>query len=167
MECPTLRDSFACKTIHESTRSWKTPVRAISGIVLIQQTEQENFVFTDYEITVEEAIKNNTVAPIQVKSAITVTRDGGVIKLNNRVFRAKRDDFDPPLVGQRYLLFLRFIPATGAYLAYGNGTFQLEAQKVVALGPAARDEMIKSSISDPFAFLSQVCTFATSDCQPK
>ncbi len=125
-----------------------------------QLTEEENFLFTDYQITVEEVIKNNAVAPIQVAGAITVTRDGGVVELNHRIFRAKRDDFDPPLVGQRYLLFLRFIPATGSYLAYGNGTFQLEAEKVLALGPAARDEMIKSGVSNPLSFLSQIRTFA-------
>ena len=132
-----------------------------------QLTEDERFVFTDYEISVEEVIKNNAGAPIQVASAITATRDGGVIELNNRVFRAKRDDFDPLLVGQRYLLFLRFIPATGSYLAYGNGAFQLEAKRVLALGPAARDEITKSGVSNPLTFLSKVRTFATSDCLGK
>ena len=130
-----------------------------------QLTEEENFVFTDYQITIEEVIKNQPVAPIQVASAITGTRDGGVIELNNRIFRAKRADFDPLFVGQRYLLFLRFIPATGSYLMYGNGTFQLEGQRVLALGPAARHEMIRSGISDPLSFMTQIRTFASSDCQ--
>jgi hypothetical protein len=132
-----------------------------------QLTADETFVFTDYRITVEEVIKNNAAAPIQVAGPLTATRDGGVIELNNRVFRARREDFDPPLVGQRYLLFLRFIPATGAYLTYGNGTFQLEAQRVGALGPAARTEITKSGFSSPPTFLSQIRTFATSDCRTK
>ncbi len=49
-------------------------------------------------------------------------------------------------------------------MAYGNGAFQLEAKRVLALGPVARDEITKDCFSDSLTFLSQVRTFATSDC---
>jgi hypothetical protein len=132
-----------------------------------QLTEEENFIFTDYQISVEEVIKNNIVEPIHLANAITGLRDGGAVELNNRIFRAKREDFDPPVVGQRYLLFLRFIPATGSYLMYGNGTFQLDSQRILALGPAARDELTKSGVSDSPSFLGQIRTFANRGCQGK
>ena len=132
-----------------------------------QLTDGKNFVFTDYQITVEEIIKDNAVAPIPTASVITGTRDGGAIELNNRIFWAKREDFDPPIVGQRYLLFLRFIPATGAYLMYGNGSFQLAAQRVLALGPASRDEVRRGGVEDSLAFLNQIRTYAGKDCQRK
>jgi len=130
-----------------------------------QLTDEGSFVFTDYQIIVQEVIKNNPVAPLQASGVITGTRDGGVIELNHRIFRAKREDFDPPVVGQRYLLFLRFIPATGAYLMYGNGTFQLDGQGILALGPAARAELEKNSTKDSAGFLSQIRVFANTDCQ--
>lgn len=130
-----------------------------------QLTDEGSFVFTDYQITVQEIIKNNSVAPLQASGVITGTRDGGVIELNNRIFRAKREDFDPPVVGQRYLLFLRFIPATGAYLMYGNGTFQLNGQGILALGPAARAELKKNSNKDSAGFLNEIRAFANTDCQ--
>jgi hypothetical protein len=98
---------------------------------------------------------------------ITGTRDGGVIELNDRIFRAKREDFDPPVVGRRYLLFLRFIPATSAYLMYGNGTFQVEGQRVLALGPASRDEVTRGGVEDSLTFLNQIRTYAGKDCQGK
>lgn len=130
-----------------------------------QLTDEGNFVFTDYQITVEEVIKNNAIAPMQTADVITGTRDGGSIELNNRIFRAKREDFDPPIVGQRYLLFLRFIPPTGAYLMYGNGTFQLDGSRVSALGPAARGELLKNGANGPDDFVTLIRSFAVSGCQ--
>ncbi len=129
-----------------------------------QLTEQGNFVFTDHDITVEEVIKNNAAAAIQQGSTITATRDGGVVEIDNRILRAKREDFEAPLVGKRYLLFLRFIPTTGSYLMYGNGTFQLEGDKVLALGPAARQELVNGGSKDVDDFLTGLRSFASSDC---
>jgi hypothetical protein len=132
-----------------------------------QLTEDENFIFTDHEITVEEVIKNNVAAPIQAADTITATRDGGVVELNNRILRAKRDDFDATLVGKRYLLFLQYIPATGSYLMYGNGAFQLEAERVIALGPGAREELLKGGSKDATGFLNEVRAFGKRGCQTK
>jgi hypothetical protein len=129
-----------------------------------QLTEEENFIFTDYQVSVEEVIKNNTLAPIEVGSAITSTRDGGAVKLNDRTFRARREDFDPPLLGQRYLLFLRFIPETGAYLMYGNGAFQLDGRKVIALGAASREVLLNEGSKDSLSFVAQIQSFATRGC---
>lgn len=132
-----------------------------------QLTEEGNFVFTDYQVTLEEVIKNNSSAPLRLAEKITTTRDGGVVELNNRIFRAKRSDFEPPLVAHRYLLFLRFIPTTGSYLMYGNGTFQLEDQKILALSADARHELLKDRATDALSFLSEIRIFAMSDCKVK
>lgn len=132
-----------------------------------QLTEEGNFIFTDYEITVEEVIKDNAAVPIQKDDTIVATRDGGAIRLDNRILRAKRDDFDPPLVGQRYLLFLRFIPVTGSYLTYGNGTFQLKDQNILALGPGARDELSKHPQKNASTFLEELRSFAGAYCSEK
>jgi hypothetical protein len=132
-----------------------------------QLTEEENFVFTDYQVTLEEVIKDNLSSPLRVADEITTTRDGGVVEINDRIFRAKRSDFEPPLIAHRYLLFLRFIPATGSYLMYGNGTFQLEDQKILALSPDARQELLKDGAKDRAVFLSEIRTFAVSDCKLK
>ncbi len=44
-----------------------------------QLTENEEFTFTDYEVTVEDVIKNNASSPTNAQSNITVTRPGGMI----------------------------------------------------------------------------------------
>jgi hypothetical protein len=129
-----------------------------------QLTEQGNFIFTDYEVIVDELIKNNLNSPIEVGSTIITTRDGGAIRINDRVLRAKRADFDPPVVGNRYLLFLRFIPKTSSYLMYGNGSFELQGDKMLALGPQARQELKQRATQDPLIFLNELRAFDTRDC---
>lgn len=127
-------------------------------------TEDEKFIFTDYQVIVEEVIKNNAASPLTPSSLITTTRDGGALILNNRTFRATQEGFDPPAVSKRYLLFLRFIPETDSYLMYGNGTFELAAQEVLALGAASRDEISKLGPPDVMSFLSDIRSYASSAC---
>lgn len=131
-----------------------------------QLTAEGTFVFTDHDLRVEEVIKNNTAAPIGPESTITVTRDGGVVQLNHRVLRAQ-PDFEPPVVGNRYLLFLRFIPVTGSYLMYGNGAFELNSQTIKALGSAARQELFKTNQTEPSSFIKEIRAFAATDCGRK
>ncbi len=96
-------------------------------------TEDENFVFSDYELNVEDILKNNSAHPIKVKS-ITVTRPGGAVVLGRRTVRATDESLEPLDRGNRYLLFLEFIPSTGAYKAFNSkGSFQLDGNKTVKL----------------------------------
>ena len=126
-------------------------------------TDQGNFIFTDYDVTVDEVIKNNVSSPIAVGSTIVTTRDGGAVELNKRIFRATRGDFDPPVVGNRYLLFLRFIPQTGSYLMYGNGSFELQSDTMRALGPEAREELHRAN-QDRVTFLTELRAFGQRAC---
>lgn len=132
-----------------------------------QLTEDENFIFTDYEMAVEEVIKNNPSAFIQLNNSLTIVRSGGAVQINGRVFRAKREDFKPPVLGKRYLFFLKFIPETGAYLAYGNGTFQLDENKITSLGDTATHELLNGGVVDTTTFLNRVRAFVDTDCGQK
>ena len=129
-----------------------------------QFTEDGKFIFTDYQIIVDEVIKNNARSAVLASNLITATNDGGAVVLNNQTFRARQEGFDPPLVSKRYLLFLRFIPETDSYLLYGNGIFELEGQEVLALGPGSRDEMAKLGPKDGVTFLNEVRSYASSQC---
>lgn len=99
-------------------------------------TEGGAFIFTEYELEVEQVLKNNAVAPIEARSNIIVARSGGAIQLNGRTVRAIDDSFTPFETGGRYALFVRFIPATGAYRAFSSGSFQLRDGRIVKLGDA-------------------------------
>jgi hypothetical protein len=132
-----------------------------------QVNEQNNFVFTDHEFAVEEVIKNNSANTIEPNSIITVTRDGGSVNLNGRIFRARREDFKPTLVGERYLFLLRFVPSTGSYIAYGSGSFHLSANRVKALGGNAQKTILNNGEKDQSKFLSEARFFAGSVCEHK
>ncbi len=74
-----------------------------------QLTEEEDFVFTDYELSVEEVIKNNPSAQIGAYTEITITRPGGVVLLDGRVISADVAAYNPFKVGSRYITFLNYI----------------------------------------------------------
>ena len=124
------------------------------------------FLFTDHGLRLEEVIKNNSAAPIEVGNTVTVTRDGGVVQLDHRILRA-RPNFEPPLVGNRYLLFLRFVPTTRSYSMYGNGAFELNSQSIKPLAPATRHELLKANQTEPSSFLREIRAFAATDCGSK
>lgn len=98
-----------------------------------QLTENGTFVFTDYDLTVEEVLKSRD-ASIQPQGSIVVTRPGGRILLQGRVVSAVDRVFHPFSIGGRYLLFLKFLPSTGAYHAVSDqGSFRLINNKKVEL----------------------------------
>jgi hypothetical protein len=54
--------------------------------------------------------------------------------LGRRIVRATDQSLDPLVTGNRYLLFLEFIPDTGAYKAFNSkGSFLLDGDKAVKL----------------------------------
>ncbi|MGH9878947.1 MAG: hypothetical protein ACRD5H_15060 [Nitrososphaerales archaeon] len=82
-----------------------------------QLTEDEDFIFTDYEIIVEEVVKNNASDPIALNTEITVSNPGGKIQLNNRIVDARDLSFPPLVIGERYLLLLKSTSISGGYKA--------------------------------------------------
>lgn len=96
-----------------------------------QLTEDGTFVFTDYDMQVEEAVKNNTRTPIQQGRNIVITRPGGAVKLNGKIIRVMDKSLQPLEIGKRYLLFLRQISSTGAYRAVNKeSSFELNQNQV-------------------------------------
>lgn len=100
-----------------------------------QINEDGTFVFTDYEFTSEEVLKNNATAPINPNADITITRTGGAIKLNSHTARAIDYHELPLLAGEHYLLFLKFVPDTGAYKSLDSSrdddSFQILGNRVI------------------------------------
>lgn len=97
-----------------------------------QLTENGAFVFTDYDLTIEEVLKENGTDSIQSHSSIVMTRPGGRILLEGRIVTARDRAFKPLAIGGRYLLFLKYLPTTGAYYAVNNkGSFELADNKSV------------------------------------
>jgi hypothetical protein len=98
-----------------------------------QLTENREFIFTDYTALVEEVYKNNEAAQIALSRTITITRPGGRVEVNNRVVGAVDAGFKDLKVGKRYLLFLKFVPKTGAYQSLRKGSFRIDGDNLVAM----------------------------------
>jgi len=105
-------------------------IGAIKEKITSQLTEDEGFLFSEYSVVVEDVIKDNPNASIELNSAISVVRPGGKVRLNGKVISAVVSNFDPFFDGDRYLLFLKYIPETQSYQAFTNASFLIEGEVV-------------------------------------
>lgn len=105
-------------------------IGTIKEKITSQLTEDEDFLFSEYGVVVEDVIKNNPNAPITLGSAISVIRPGGKVKLNDKIINAVVHSFRPFLEGDRYLLYLKYIPETHSYQAFTNASFLIEGEVV-------------------------------------
>lgn len=97
-----------------------------------QLTDCGTFTFTDYELIAEEVLKDNVISHLEPGSSLIVTRPGGKILLNGHVITAIDRSVKPLIIGDRYLLFLRFLPTTGAYEAADfDSAFRIAGSELV------------------------------------
>jgi hypothetical protein len=103
-----------------------------------QLTENERYVFTDYEVSVKEVLKDNADSHISPSDMLTVSRPGGKVLLNGHVITVVDEGVKPLSVGGEYLLFLKFIPKTGAYatVSENRSGFKLSHGRVTPLTEA-------------------------------
>ena len=85
-----------------------------------QLLDEGTFTFTDYELSVNEVLKNNATFPLRVNQTFTYTSPGGAVELNGHVISAVDYRSEPLQLGSRYLLYLSFIPETQSYKGFSN-----------------------------------------------
>jgi hypothetical protein len=101
-----------------------------AGHLTPHMTADKGFLYSDYQITVKQIIKNNAKAPVKVGETITVARPGGILPIGGggRAIVADCPNFRLWGTGKQYLMYLGYVPATGAYAASnGQGSFVLNA----------------------------------------
>lgn len=108
-----------------------------------QLTMDDQFIFSDYELEVEQVIKQNLSGHIQAGSRLTVTRPGGTLVLNGRTVRVRDRVFLPFRMGGRYLLFLQELRNAGSYLAFDIGSYELRSEKVIKLSRESRWRLVE------------------------
>ncbi|MEK6408756.1 MAG: hypothetical protein AABN34_17675 [Acidobacteriota bacterium] len=126
-----------------------------------QLTENREFVFSDYTAVVEEVLKNNPSAQITPNSGITVTRPGGRVSIGGRVVSAFDSSFKPLERGLRYLLFLKYVPKTGAYDSIVKGSFLLNDKELLPL----TEQYIPTGDSGVRSLSPDVRNILTSTCK--
>jgi hypothetical protein len=101
-------------------------------------TENDAFVFTDYDVIVKEILKNNVAAPFSIDTTITVTRPGGRVLIDGIVIKAIDEAFEPlPINEHDVILFLQLIPETGAYkVTRYSGGYELDGSTLRPLTAA-------------------------------
>jgi len=129
---------------------------AVSGSVTAKSshlTEDESFIYTEYDFSVKEVIKNNAAAPIDSNSNIQITRPGGIIRLDGRVIKLTDRSFEALNVNNQYLLFLKFVPATGGYKAFNpQGDFRLQSGEFSKL-------TTKGELPEEFKYIKSEASF--------
>lgn len=97
-----------------------------------QITEDDLFLFTDYDVMVSEVLKDNLSNPVNTDTPIPVTGSGGKVVIGDVILKASvNGDALLPVNAQDVLLFLKFVPETGAYkLTQPNAAFELNGISV-------------------------------------
>ena len=127
-----------------------------------QLIEDQDFIFTDYELKVEEVIKNNASDQITPKAEITVTGPGGKIQINNRIVEAIDLSLPPLIVGERYLLFLKSTSIAGGYKAVNKESrFHLTNDGVETITIPIRNRLKNAKNMPKPKNLGQASTFFT------
>jgi len=111
-------------------------------------TPDRSFVFTDSNISIFEVLKENDRAPVYPGQTITVTRPGGTVIVNGKTVSVTLSHFEPFSTGEEYLFFLRFLPKTRDYEAFGNRTLGIKGGQVHSLsGVPLWDESPSDSLN--------------------
>ena len=95
-------DKLACRSA--------AVVRGVIKQKSSQLTEDKDFVFTDYDLSVEEVLKNSPSNPINPYDLIVVNRPGGKVNFAGRIIQVGDKLANPLEVGGRYVLFLQVCP---------------------------------------------------------
>jgi hypothetical protein len=103
-----------------------TPVSGVSHM-----TAEKHFLYTDWQFRVIEIFKNNSKAPVPAEASITVIRPGGQLKIGERTVYAAENNFKDFYPGEQDLLFLEFIPETGAYKATAEDSFKFSGENTI------------------------------------
>lgn len=158
---PVLKDSVSPKDYFGNLVTKSDAV--IRGRVIkkvAQITEDDTFVFTDYEVVIMEVFKNNAASPTEMGNTITVTRPGGKVLVGKTIVIAQDEYFLPlPESSREVVLFLKYLPETGTYQTeQGMGSYELVDN---ILHPLTRASFPPGAIVDSLSFIQTIRSLTT------
>ncbi|HEU4387847.1 MAG TPA: hypothetical protein VFV34_08625 [Blastocatellia bacterium] len=123
-----------------------------------QITEDDSFVFTDYDVVTNEVLKNNVAAPIETGTTITITRPAGKVVLDGVIVKATDAAFAPLSLNNEVVLFLKYLPETGTYqTSQATGSFELDGS---SLRPLTKEAFPPGVLRGSDSFLQTVRTIS-------
>jgi hypothetical protein len=144
----------------ELTRTSDVVIRGRVTKKASQVTENDGFLFTDYDVAVLEVLKDNAAAPLTPNATITVTRQGGKVLLDGVIIIAIDKNVLPlPMNDHEVVLFLKYLSQTGAYRAMEYCVaYELEETSVK---PLTQAKLPAGVIQDKDAFLETIRSVST------
>jgi hypothetical protein len=127
-----------------------------------QLTDDETFVFSNYQFSIQAIIKNDSKIALSPKTIIDVSRLGGDIVIRGHHVKAISQAAQPLEVGNRYLLFLTFLPEKNSFAA-NSLAFQIKGNSIAKLTDDVQAGMIGSG-KDADTFISEVEDAAATQC---
>jgi hypothetical protein len=126
-------------------------------------TDDETFIFSEYKVRVKEVIKNNNAFPLQPGTHVEVVYPGGAVLIDGRKVRAIDKSFHPLKANKEYLLFLKYIPETGAYKVFNSqGNYLITKGRFTKL----TDEAVPNELEmgPEISFTNQINTAVSKGC---
>jgi hypothetical protein len=97
-------------------------------------TLSQSYIYTDWELTIKEVLRNDARSPAQVGQTIVVTRQGGTLTIRGRHVYTHDDDFKQFQSGAEVLLYLHYLPGTGTYSLRQPNGFAFSGSEIMNLG---------------------------------
>lgn len=88
-------------------------------------TADSDFIYSEWKVRISSVLQDNPKSPIFGSKEISVVRAGGLLTINGRSVIGKEWNFPQFQPGDKYLLYLRYIPETGSYKAIAGRSFDL------------------------------------------
>jgi hypothetical protein len=95
-------------------------------------TVDQGYLYSDWQFTVDQVIKDKSTALVKAGNAVIVTRPGGVLEIAGRKFYAQPKDFRDFVPGEELLLYLKFVKETGAYSLHQPTYFAVSEETLKA-----------------------------------
>jgi len=120
-------------------------------------------IYTEFSVSVEEVLKTLTAPYVRVGDSIDIERSGGVVKLPSGKIIVRGTVTDSmPVVGKRYLLFLRYNPNTEdyhlqtGYQIEGGHAYRLDDQNYEESNHESEQHRLREEDSNADQVLSRV-----------
>ena len=105
-------------------------------------TDDETFIYTEYDLVIKEVLKNNSADPLDLNKNIQITRSGGLIELDGKRIRITDRSSEPLQKNKDYLLFLKFVPSANQYMASspeGDFIYENNAFRTISKHPTPKE----------------------------
>jgi hypothetical protein len=126
-----------------------------------QLTENGRFVFTDYDVKIQDVLKRALLSASQNIEQITITVPGGAVKLDGHVLVVRIRREQPFRIGDQYILFLRRLKGADSFMpASDRGVFAIEENKVKPTQYDLRDSSSYRDVIQKIRSFATTCEFS-------